>query len=150
MEHPDVEQALDEVSALAREYLDMAAIRTLSESAPLLESGSAEPSGTDTVPLTAEISGKARVGVLKDKAFSFYYPENLEALEALGATLIFISPISDNVLPDVDALYGKRQIRAWALELHFVGLLHQFFQRVHGARHLRIVEGADLVVEVGE
>lgn len=27
---------------------------------------------------------KVKIGVLRDKAFSFYYPENLEALEAAG------------------------------------------------------------------
>ena len=46
-----------------------------------------------------------RIGVLKDSAFSFYYPENLEALEAQGAELVFFSPLSDTRLADVHALY---------------------------------------------
>ena len=46
-----------------------------------------------------------RIGVVRDSAFSFYYPENLEALEAAGATLVFVDATRDDVLPEVDALY---------------------------------------------
>ena len=46
-----------------------------------------------------------RIGVVKDSAFQFYYPDNLEALETAGAELIYVSPLSDRQLPDVDALY---------------------------------------------
>ena len=46
-----------------------------------------------------------RIGVFRDEALSFYYPENLEALEEAGATLVFISPLADRTLPEVDALY---------------------------------------------
>lgn len=46
-----------------------------------------------------------RIGVFKDKAFNFYYKDNLGLLEELGITLISISPIKDEKLPDVDALY---------------------------------------------
>jgi cobyrinic acid a,c-diamide synthase len=45
------------------------------------------------------------VGVVRDEAFSFYYPENLEALEAAGAELVAVSALHDPELPDVDALY---------------------------------------------
>ena len=46
-----------------------------------------------------------RIGVLRDSAFQFYYPENLEALEDAGAELVFTSPLSEADLPQVDALY---------------------------------------------
>ncbi len=46
-----------------------------------------------------------RIGIVKDSAFQFYYPDNLEALETAGAQLKFISPLSDNEIPVVDALY---------------------------------------------
>jgi cobyrinic acid a,c-diamide synthase len=44
--------------------------------------------------------------VFRDRAFSFYYPENLEALEAAGADLVPVSPLSDSELPRLDALYA--------------------------------------------
>jgi cobyrinic acid a,c-diamide synthase len=45
------------------------------------------------------------VGVIRDRAFQFYYPENIEALSARGARIVEISAISDSALPPVDALY---------------------------------------------
>ena len=46
-----------------------------------------------------------KLGYFNDRAFSFYYPENLEALAERGVELISISSISDNELPDIDGLY---------------------------------------------
>ncbi len=48
---------------------------------------------------------RVKIGVMQDKAFSFYYPENLEALEDAGARLITVNSMEDEKLPDVDALY---------------------------------------------
>lgn len=45
------------------------------------------------------------VGVLQDAAFQFYYSENLEALEAAGAKLVFINALRKKELPDIDGLY---------------------------------------------
>jgi cobyrinic acid a,c-diamide synthase len=47
----------------------------------------------------------SRIGILKDSAFQFYYPENIEALEAAGAEILFISPLREGCLPEIDALY---------------------------------------------
>lgn len=46
-----------------------------------------------------------RIGVAKDAAFAFIYQANLDCLTALGAELIFFSPLSDTTLPQVDSLY---------------------------------------------
>lgn len=48
---------------------------------------------------------KVKIGVIKDKVFSFYYPENLEALELKGAELVIINSLNDPKLPDIDGLY---------------------------------------------
>ncbi len=45
------------------------------------------------------------IGVIRDSAFQFYYPENLEALCRNGAQLKEISSFEHNPLPTVDALY---------------------------------------------
>ncbi|NTW36740.1 MAG: hydrogenobyrinic acid a,c-diamide synthase (glutamine-hydrolyzing), partial [Syntrophobacteraceae bacterium] len=47
----------------------------------------------------------ARIGVMLDRAFHFYYPENLEALRREGADLVFIDALTDERLPDIDGLY---------------------------------------------
>lgn len=46
-----------------------------------------------------------RIAVFRDSAFTFYYPDNLEALEAAGAELIFVSSFTDRKLPDADLVY---------------------------------------------
>lgn len=62
--------------------------------------------------------GKVRIGYLSDSAFSFYYPENLEALRAAGAELIALSALEASELPDCDGLYiggGFPETQATAL-----------------------------------
>ncbi|MCP4599463.1 MAG: hydrogenobyrinic acid a,c-diamide synthase (glutamine-hydrolyzing) [Proteobacteria bacterium] len=99
MEHPDTSSALQAVACAVEQYVDISSCVDLARQAESLE----------PVKVTeVKISKKPRVciGVLKDKAFSFYYPENFTSLEDAGAELVFISPIEDEELPDIDALYA--------------------------------------------
>jgi cobyrinic acid a,c-diamide synthase len=45
-----------------------------------------------------------KIGLIRDRAFNFYYPENLKALNEAGAELIFIDSLRDR-LPEIDGLY---------------------------------------------
>lgn len=47
-----------------------------------------------------------RLAVAKDRAFNFYYEENLEALEERGVRIVPFSPLEDKRIPDnVDGVY---------------------------------------------
>lgn len=46
-----------------------------------------------------------RIGIARDEAFSFLYPANLDLLRAMGANLVFFSPLRDRSLPQVDSVY---------------------------------------------
>lgn len=61
---------------------------------------------------------RAVIGVARDEAFQFYYPENLARLEAAGAALVAWSPLHDRAVPPVDGLYfggGYPELHARAL-----------------------------------
>jgi cobyrinic acid a,c-diamide synthase len=95
-EHPRREEALRAVAEVAERHLDLEAVLEVARSAAPVRFP--EPS-----PIVA--GSAVRIGVLRDEALSFYYPENLEALRACGAELITVSPLRDGRLPEVDGLY---------------------------------------------
>lgn len=85
------------LAEIAAKYIDIDGIIELASGAEDIESGTvAQPS---TKPPAA------RVGYFNDSVFTFYYPENLEALESSGAELVGISSLDDSALPEIDALY---------------------------------------------
>ncbi|MCU0725442.1 MAG: cobyrinate a,c-diamide synthase [Planctomycetes bacterium] len=98
-EHRRMEGVLGRLAAVAREHLEVDALLALARSATVL------PATEGTVSLRIAGGARVRVGVFRDSAFTFYYPENLAALEACGAELVFVSGLSDRELPDADLLY---------------------------------------------
>ncbi len=55
-------------------------------------------------PVARVCTATIRVGIARDRAFGFYYPGDLEAIEAAGALLVPIDTLSDSSLPALDAL----------------------------------------------
>jgi cobyrinic acid a,c-diamide synthase len=92
----DLERGL---MSVVGDNLDLDLLRTIAESAPLLDCVTQE----NTLPRAIR---DIKIGYLKDSAFSFYYPENLELLEQGGAELTPISGLQGAALPeDLSALY---------------------------------------------
>jgi len=48
---------------------------------------------------------RVRIGIARDRAFGFYYPGDLTALEAAGAELLPIDTLHDTTLPPLDGLF---------------------------------------------
>lgn len=97
-EDPALISRLDSLAAAVEECLDVDGIMRLAASAdpiPAPENKTVRKKGESLV----------RLGVAMDRAFNFYYPENLEALEAEGAELVPFSPLGDRRVPDVDGIY---------------------------------------------
>jgi cobyrinic acid a,c-diamide synthase len=71
-------------------------------------------------PVAAPTAPRAdvRIGIARDDAFCFYYPENLELLEDAGAELVEFSPVAGVLPADLDGLYvggGYPELHAEAL-----------------------------------
>ncbi|HUI46456.1 MAG TPA: cobyrinate a,c-diamide synthase [Nitrospirota bacterium] len=101
-EHPEVQQALFSSASLVERYLDLETLWSVACAAPEIESA---PSASSDDPFP-EQGDRVVIGVIRDRAFQFYYPDNLEALERQGASLKEINALDDRALPgDIDALY---------------------------------------------
>ncbi len=95
-EHPEVQNPIAMAGKAIADHVDLGCLRHLAEQAVPL-------SWLAAVPHTAP--NGIRIGIVRDRAFTFYYPENLEALTRLGARLVEVNALSDPELPELDALY---------------------------------------------
>jgi cobyrinic acid a,c-diamide synthase len=80
------------------EQVDLEAVIQIARSAPDLS--------LKKPPITKPVHQDGiTLGIARDAAFGFYYPDDLEAFRENGASLIEIDLINDTSLPDVDGLF---------------------------------------------
>jgi cobyrinic acid a,c-diamide synthase len=92
----------DKLGRVASETVDLDKVEALARSAGDLNEASVSPTlHASRITLHEPV----RIGIAYDPAFCFYYPENLELLEAEGAEIVKFSPLEDQALPDVGLLY---------------------------------------------
>ncbi|MCG8635869.1 MAG: cobyrinic acid a,c-diamide synthase, partial [Desulfobacterales bacterium] len=109
-EHTFSSKALDAAERVARENIDLDA---LYEAVTQGDCGSAaEKDASGAIPVDPAAgpekspgAPRVTIGIVRDSAFQFYYPDNLDALENLGADIVFISPLGQDSIPEVDAIY---------------------------------------------
>ncbi len=103
-EHPDVGKVISHTAEIARKYLDLDAIWEIANGAKNL--GQRQKAiGERRKGRAEEDESIVTIGIIRDSAFQFYYPENFEELGKRGAELIEISALREKTLPDIDALY---------------------------------------------
>jgi len=95
----EAQEAAQKISSLARivaAQVDLDRLREIAARAPVV-GGPHRAVG----PAAADV----RIGYARDRAFGFYYPGDLEALEANGAELVPFDTLRDQQLPAVDGLF---------------------------------------------
>ncbi len=101
-EHPDSNQFVRQTADLIENQINLGAFLNIARVAPPF---SATPIDKSVRPNVLPQNPRVTIGVVRDSAFQFYYPENLAALKNHGAELLEVSALKDAALPDVDALY---------------------------------------------
>ncbi len=90
-------------SRLARLYdavetnVDVERILEIAASAPRTEAA--------LVPVAVQKGVPVRIGIARDSAFTYYYPDDLEAMEKAGAELVYFNTLTDAELPEADGLF---------------------------------------------
>lgn len=113
LEQERISNDIDKWSKVVKEYIDLDALKEIAKSSPKIKiNKKTELWNTNNKKTT-------RIGIARDEVFNFYYTENFESLEDNNAKLTYFSPLKDEKLPDVDALYiggGYPEIFAKELE----------------------------------
>jgi cobyrinic acid a,c-diamide synthase len=99
-EHLRVQEALVQAAEVAEKYLDLDQLWEVAAHAPPFI-----PVTEEGFLLEKKVFQEVVIGVIKDSAFQFYYPENLQALAERGAKVMEVSAIREKALPPLDGLY---------------------------------------------
>ena len=116
----EVEKLSEKFSSLADEiekYIDIDRIIEMSESEDIISNFNLEKELKDRNLF--ELSKGKTVAIAYDKAFNFYYKENIEIFEKLGINIKYFSPLKDKEIPKCDFVYiggGFPEIFAEELE----------------------------------
>lgn len=92
-----LDRKIDEISAIVGAGVDLDLLLKVAASAP----------NVPVVPLgpTTQTYQGLRIAVARDKAFGFYYADDLERFTELGAELVPFNALTDTALPDCDGLF---------------------------------------------
>lgn len=94
----NLREITERLGAQMSQTVDLDGIFAMAKEAPSLDLdsglGKGEGAGSGHQP------SKVRIGIAQDKAFCFYYQDNLDLLTELGAELVPFSPLTDRQLPE--------------------------------------------------
>jgi cobyrinic acid a,c-diamide synthase len=97
-EDPASAEKIALLCAAVSEQVDLDLVKNIASAAPALASAPSVAS------VTVKVKTDLRIGIARNAAFGFYYPDDMLALQNAGAELIDIDPIRDAKLPALDGL----------------------------------------------
>lgn len=92
----DIREKIERLGSALEKTLDIDALIELASSVPAI---AGEPESVGNEEMEKVCASPIRIGVAKDEAFCFIYPDNLSVLESMGAEVVPFSPIHDSHLP---------------------------------------------------
>ena len=99
-ENQEASKKIARIAELVKQQVDLEQLNQIASNAPLL------PENKTTFRIAqTKISQTIKIAIARDKAFGFYYPGDLHALEAAGAKLVYFDTLNDAQLPDCDGLF---------------------------------------------
>lgn len=98
-EDDTADQKIRQIRDLIKQQIDLDKVQAIASTAPVLSANTT----VNDVSVTG--STDVRIGVVRNDAFGFYYPDDLQALADAGAELVFIDTIRDQNLPNIDGLF---------------------------------------------
>jgi cobyrinic acid a,c-diamide synthase len=119
-EHDWAGESIETAAQIATAHIDLGAIFEIIQDLPQLEATQGGRQKTEDRSQKSEVSiqkkedsgqitsaevERPKIGIIKDSAFQFYYPENIDALRDAGAEIVFSSPLTSQTPPDLHALY---------------------------------------------
>ncbi|NEP86548.1 MAG: cobyrinate a,c-diamide synthase [Okeania sp. SIO2C2] len=114
-EMPDLDNLINDLADLAKTCFDweklLPLLKIQNEGSQHFLSSQVPPNNRIHFPLSnvkniEKKKSQFLIGVARDRAFNFYYQDNLDILEELGAKIVFWSPLKDENLPaGVKGLY---------------------------------------------
>lgn len=143
-EIPELQAKLKQLAEILERTLEIDEIVCLAESAPDLPDDTEEKLQQKTEVYGFTLTEPVRIAVADDPAFCFFYEDNFQLLQKMGAELIHFSPIFDSELPpDVNGLllYGGYP------ELHAEKLEQNLTMRMEIRQ--KIMSGLPVIAECG-
>ncbi len=104
-EHEWANDSIDAALKMAKSYIDLDSLIEIAHDISRKEPEESISRPKIIIKKPENSSSAPRIGIIKDSAFQFYYPENIDALVEAGAETVFISPLRTNKIPPIDALY---------------------------------------------
>jgi len=100
-ENPVADENIERLADAVLEHIDVDKILNIAQ-----QSSRAPEQQKNATALLRCCSTAPKIAVAYDKAFCFYYEDNLDLLRGAGAEIVTFSPLSDNKIPEaVNALY---------------------------------------------
>ena len=96
-EDPGADRRIADISKVVADQVDLDRITSIANSAPAIP-GIAKP-------VAAEPNYGLRIAYARDKAFGFYYSDDLDTFSQLGVQLLPFDTLHDSCLPEADALF---------------------------------------------